>query len=224
MSFESVITELNSLLKQRDPKTFSSSWIYYHSPRIYRYIWSNVKTELGGIDWDRITLRLDKQFQRRWKQKRIKRGKPYRDAKEVKIVLKNYQSKLYVFLTPLDREDKLLQDAISISLVRIAQMGNLRAKEKLAPLLMLLIDQWIERSTHLYRWQGYRSEIDIQIDRCIRCYRFSGTFIGYLYRTLEYAARGLTPTYSLDVFIPNTEKRLIDKVVYDSETNQPRLY
>jgi len=224
MCTDDVISNLNLLLLQEKPKSFSSSWIYGHSRSIYTYIWRHGKNELGHIDWDRVVCRLDKPLQKLWTQRRPKQAKPYYNIKEVRTILKNYQSKLYVFLSPLDKEDRLLQNIISIALVRMAQKGNVRARQKLIPLLMFLVDQWIEHCPRLYKWQGYRSDIYTELDRCIRCYRFTGTFTGYLFKTMEYAGRGLAPTYSLDAPIGDTDRRLIDRVIYDDETNQIRMY
>ena len=41
--------------------------------------------------------------------------------------------------------------------------------------------------------KGYDDMIQERIEGCIRRYRYSGSFIGYLFKTLEYAGRGLRP-------------------------------
>jgi hypothetical protein len=89
---------------------------------------------------------------------------------------------------------------LCIALVRIAQKGNVIAKEEIIKLIRFTIYDWIERCPTLSSWEGYESLIQNRIEGCIRCYRYSGTFIGYLFKTLEYAGRGLGlgTTYSLD--------------------------
>lgn len=51
------------------------------------------------------------------------------------------------------------------------------------------------------------------------CDRISdaGSFLGYLYRTLEYSGRGLVPLkkFSLDNFSPITGKRLLETFIKD---------
>jgi hypothetical protein len=42
---------------------------------------------------------------------------------------------------------------------------------------------------------------------CIRLYRYTGTFLGYLYKTLEYSALGKPPLHSLN-----------DKMFYGKKT------
>jgi len=51
MDFDAMIQEINQLLS-KDPDTFSSSWILKRSPRRYRFIGKNVRTNLGAVDWD----------------------------------------------------------------------------------------------------------------------------------------------------------------------------
>jgi hypothetical protein len=67
-------------------------------------------------------------------------------------------------------------------------------------LLAFTIDEWIDRYWFLSRWRGYEAEIRVQVERCIRRYRYSGSFLRYLFRTLEYAGRGIRPmlAYPID--------------------------
>jgi hypothetical protein len=50
----------------------------------------------------------------------------------------------------------------------------------------------------MYRWKGYTDEIEDKIKNCIRLYRYTGSFLGYLFKTLEYSARGKPPLVSLN--------------------------
>lgn len=226
MDLNLAIQMLNTAIAKEQPAQISSVWIYQRLPKVYRYIWKNIKTELGDIDWDRVVSRLDRQFQRRWVRRRPKRVKPYRNMREVRTVLKKYQDKLYVFISPADESDKYLRDAISIALVRVAQKGNVRAQQELITLLKYIVDQWIEYCPRLWQWKGYTDDIEDKLKGCIRCYRFTGSFIGYMFKTFEYAGRGLRrmEAYSLDEYHPVTEKRRIDNVVQDSETHEIKMY
>ena len=162
-----------------------------------------------GIDWDRITRALDRKFQRQWITSQRKGTKPYRNKTEVKIILRKYEGKLYTFLTPADKDDKSIRDIISIALVRIAQKGNVIAKQEIINLGRFTIDEWIELCPKISRWKGYDYLIQKRIEGCIRCYRYSGSFIDYLFKTLEYAGRGLRPIteYSFDdSFIINLQR------------------
>ncbi len=201
MDFVSAVTTINKLLKTIQPPTFCSSWIRLHAPQVYRFIQNNIRTEIGCIDWDRITRALDRKLQRRWQaSRRGRRSEGIRDKKAVGIILEKYHDKLYTFLSPADTNDEQARDIISIALVRIAQRGNAAAKQEVIKLLRLTIDEWIEQSPKLSCWAGRDDVIQERIEGCIRRYRYSGTFIGYLFKTLEYAGRGLRPivAYSLD--------------------------
>lgn len=228
MDFDHAIRILNRVLTKKNPDTFNSSWILKHAPQCYRFIYKNIRTEFGHIDWDKVTCALKRKFQRRWGPgRKPKSPVPYEDSSEVRAILNNYEGKLHVFLTATDQNDRRLQDNISISLVRLAQYGNLSAKQEVIRLVRDTIDVWIERHYVLSRWQGYNEEIQRQLEACIRRYRYTGSFINYVFRTLLYAGRGLQPlyVYSLDDPIAfGAKRRRIENVFKDSETNEIRMY
>ena len=89
------------------------------------------------------------------------------------------------------------------------------AKEKIITLLDQLIDTWIEYDKSLFSWKGYNELIVERIEVCIRRFRYTGSFLGYLYRTLEYSGRGLTPLkkFSLDDCLLTSGKRRIDSFI-----------
>lgn len=192
MDFESVVKAINNLLMEKRPCKFSSSWIRKYAPGIYRYIRKNIRTETGDIDWDRITRALEPEFSRKWLALSRKKMKSYRNKAEVRTILEIYQDKLYTFLSQKDKDDRYMLDTISIALVRIAQKGNMAARREIIRLISFTIEGWIESHPRISCWMGYNDLILKRIDGCIRCYRYSGSFVGYLFRTLEYAGRGMT--------------------------------
>ncbi len=226
MDLDQAIQLINTELKNQNPNKFTSTWIYQHSPRAYRYIWANIRTELGDIDWDRVTSKIDREFQSRWVYKRAKRVKTYRNIQEVRRTLKPFQDQLYVFISPTTDDDRVIRNVISIALVRLAQKGNIRAQQELVKLLKYTVELWTEFCPVLWTWKGYTDDIEDKIKGCIRCYRFTGTFTGYLFKTLQYAGRGLRrlQVYSLDDTLLDSQKRIIDNVVQDAETNEIRVY
>jgi hypothetical protein len=200
MDFECVVKIINQLIMEKRPDTFNSSWIRRYAPRVYQFIQRNVRTEVGSIDWDRVTRALDRRYQRKWMPCYRNRKTYYREKAEVGIILEKNHAKLYAFIAPANKNDEYMRDIISIALVRVAQKGNILAKEEIIKLVRFTIDEWIESRPALSSWEGYESLIPHRIEACIRCYRYSGTFIGYLFKTLEYAGRGLrqTTAYSQD--------------------------
>jgi hypothetical protein len=201
MNFACVAQILNELLSKEHPEAFSSSWIFKRAPHCYHFILKNVRTDLGAVDWDRVTCALEWKFQRLWTPGRRNRSHvPYRNRREVTLVLKKHRAKLYVFLSPQNALDRRVRESISIALVRLAQHGNLSAKQKIIDLIGYTIDDWIDRSRCLSCWRGYEAETQTHIEGCIRRYRYSGSFLRYVFRTLAYAGRGLRPlqAYSLD--------------------------
>jgi hypothetical protein len=201
MDFASAIKIINELLRTIRPPTFCSSWIRQHAPHVYRFLQKNVRAEIGGIDWDRVTRALDRKSQRKWKASRRGRHPAcFRDKRAVDVILSTYRDKLYTFLSPADRHDEQVRDIVSIALVRIAQQGNAFARREIIKLVRHTIDEWIEQEPKISCWEGFDDLIQERLEVCIRRYRYSGSFIGYLFKTLEYAGRGLRPivAYSLD--------------------------
>jgi len=222
MDFDSAIKTINKLLRKKQPNTFNSSWIRGYAPHIYRFFQKNIRRESGGIDWDRITRALSRKFCRRWITSRRNGTKLYRSKAEVKIILRKYDGKLYTFLTPDDKDNNSIRDIISVALVRIAQKGNVTAKREIIKLVKFTIDEWIEHNPKISRWKGYEYLIQERIEGCVRCYRYSGSFMGYLFKTLEYAGRGLRPivVHSLDDSpYPGGRKR-IDKIAQNPVTEE----
>jgi hypothetical protein len=201
MDFAAAITTLNALLRSLKPASFNSSWIRTRAPRCYRFFQKNVRREYGGIDWDSVTAGLERKFQRLWKPSRARKPrKSYEDRSEIETILKKHPEKLYVFISPRDKNDERLADRIGISFVRLAQRGNLLARRQLCELVRFTVDRWIERHETIARWCGHEEELQSQLTACIRRYRYTGSFLTYVFRTLEYAGRGLMPArvYSLD--------------------------
>ncbi len=200
MDFESVVKTMNLLLTEKRPRTFDRSWVREHAPSAYRFIQKEIRVDRGGIDWDIVTRALNPRFQKQWTGSVRKIAKPYRNKAEVDLVLQQYGDKLYTFLAPVDRHDEYTRDIISIALVRIAQKGNISASQKIIELLSFTIDDWIDRCPALACWRGYEELIRTRLECCIRRYRYSGSFTRYVFKSLEYAARGLRPliAYSLE--------------------------
>jgi hypothetical protein len=194
MNFTSLVETLNKLLARTQPDVINSSWIWTHAPRCYHFIRQNLRREFGGIDWDRLTYALDLKYQRRWRPVRTRKNRlEYEDRAEVETIFKRYHPKIYVFVAPSGKDDRRTRDIIAISFVRLAQKGNLLARQELMGLIKFTIDNWIERYSFLSRWRGHEDEIQIQLEACIRRYRYTGSFVNYLFRTLEYAGRGIRP-------------------------------
>lgn len=228
MNFDQVIKTLNRLLSKKQPERFNSSWILRHASNCYRFIHKYVRTELGQIDWDRVTYAIEWKFQRRWVPGRLrKKSVPYRNAYEVKTILNKYRDKIYVFISPADINDRRIRDIISISLVRLAQGGNILAKQEIMKLATFTINDWIEKYYFLNRWQGYDEQIQEKLEGCIRRYRYTGSFMTYVFRTLEYAGRGIRPFYGFSLNEPvahGADKCKIDNVIQDPETGQARIF
>lgn len=217
MHFNKVIRNINRSLNKQKPEKFNPQWIKNRCRVSYEFIIKNIKTEFDEPNWDLIVSRLENRNQRLWMRK-IKRieAEVYKDREELNIVLNYYKNKLYTFLGQVDNDDRIICDWISIKLVRLSQKGNLLAKEKIISLLENLVDQWIEFDKSLFSWKGYNELKTEHIEACIRRFRYAGSFLGYLHRTLQYVGLGLAPIekFSLDDFSSLTGKRKIETFKY----------
>lgn len=209
-SFEQVLRKINFHIEKKRPQIINEKWIKTNSPASYKFIIEN------SIDWDTVTVNLDKSHQGKWnkcsKRKRYLDQEFYKDEKELNQILNAHKDKLYTFVSRINKEDKLACDRISILLVRLAQKGNILALIEIKNLYVFIIDKWLEESKHLKRWRGYEKELVELLERCVLRYRYSGTFIGYLYRTLQLSALALEPleAYSLDDKMFDGTKTRID--------------
>lgn len=215
MDLRKAVRNIDRSLIKKQPKSFHPNWIKYRCKVSYKYIVDNLEDEFSQTDWDLVIFQLQRYNQKLWlKKKKIKRKliAIYRDKEELDIILNKYKEKLYTFISRGSKEDEITCDWISIRLVRLAQKGNVLASDKIETLLRYLVDYWVEFDKSFSGWRGYNDLIDSHISACIRRFRYAGSFIGYLYRTLECSGRGLTPLekFSLDDYILDNKKRVVD--------------
>ena len=219
MTFSQAIKILNKTLFQKRPKEFSSTWIVTNTPEVYRYIQKNVRTENGDIDWDRVTIKIDREYQKKWLRYRRRQVKQYENQTEVDRILNKYKDKLYIFIGALDEKDRNLRNKIIIRLVRLSQKGNILAKNATVYWVKFIVDDWVDKYPQVWRWRTYSDSIEDKITGCIRCYRYTGSFLGYLFKTLEYSSKALKPLYSLDDPFLDGAKTRIDYVVQEEIDN-----
>lgn len=227
MNFDQAVRNINRSLVKKQPKFFDPIWIKCRCKVSYQFIVSNVKNELGDPDWDSLTSKLDRQFQKLWLKgvKNKNKVDEYENEAEVLLVLSPNRDKLYTFVSQVSQDDRIACDYISIRLVRLAQKGNALAAQKLKQLIIFLINQWIE-GYKLNRLRGYEDQIDQCITACIRRYRYSGSFIGYLNRTLEYSSRPLRAieAFSLDKASQITGKTTANRTSKDYLTGEVKIF
>jgi len=226
MDFDTAVKTINTLLEKERPKTFSSSWISTRSPAVYHFVRTNFRTENDHIDWDRFTQKLERKYLKRWVRYKRKVAKPYENQIEVDVILTKHKEKLYTFLALVEDDDREIRNRIIIALVRIAQKGNILAQQELVKWIRYIVDDWVEKYYQLFKWRGYGENIDDKIKACIRCYKYTGSFVGYLFKTLEYSARGMRPlqAWSLDDPVGEDGSTKVDFLTQDTETGEVKLF
>lgn len=94
-------------------------------------------------------------------------------------------------------------------------------------LLAFTIEDWAERYWYFSRWRHHSDQIHKHIETCMRRYRFTGSFIKYLFISLLYSARGLpaTKVFSLDrPLFEDESSTWADHVVYDPVSGENKMY
>ncbi len=210
MNSKKAIYKLNTILAKENPSVFSSSWIFKQSQPLYNFFSKKFRTENGDVDWDKVTIKLDKSFQRRWIRYKRKKINFYSNKEQVEKVLEKYRDKLYLFLTQSNKREQKICNNITISLVRLSQKGNLKAKDELVSWVSYIVNDWIDKYPQIHKWKGYPDEVSDQITGCIYRYRYTGSFLGYLFKTLEFSARGKPPIVSFDDKFGDSGKARID--------------
>jgi hypothetical protein len=216
MDLAKATKNINRSLTNKQPIFFNPIWIKYRCMVSYEFITKNIKTECGEPDWDLVVSKLERFNQKLWlKGRKRVVADSYADKIELDKILDKYNNKLYTFLSAKDRDDKIVCDWISIRLVRLSQKGNVLAKNKLKILLSHVIDGWIEYDRSMFVWKGYGELVVERIEVCIRRFRYAGSFLGYLYRTLQRSGLGLVSLekFSFDDISPVTKKRKIDSFI-----------
>ncbi len=217
LTLEFAIKKLHTLLETHNPETFSSSWIFEKSQPLYRYFRKEFRTENGDIDWDRVTPFLERKYQKRWTRYKQKRIKFYEKQDEVDRVIKQYQDRLYLFVIHPNKKDREICNRMLTSLVRLSQKGNVCATQELIKWVTYVVDEWIDRYPQINKWKGYTDEVTDKITGCTLRYRYTGSFLGYLFKTLEYSARGKPLVYSLDDKMGDTDKTRVDYIIIENE-------
>lgn len=165
-----------------------------YAPACHRFIRKYCRTEIGTIDWDKVTSALHPKLQRLWRPRTKRRYSPHRNRREIELILNKHRAKLYVFLAPMDAADVRIRDSIATSLVRTAQAGNVLAKNEISTLVRYTVEGWLDKNPVMSRWKHRERDVRRQIEGCIRQYRYSGSFLRYVFWTLHCAARGIPPS------------------------------
>ena len=115
-----------------------------------------------------------------------------------------------------DGNDKEICNRMTVALVRLAQRGNTCARDELVMWVTYVVNDWIDKYPQIYRWKGYPDEVTDKIVGCVLRYKYTGSFLGYLFKTLEYSARGKPPIVSFDDPFGESGKTRIDFYVEGS--------
>ena len=190
-SFPQAIALLKELLNTHRPLEFNARWIRMHDCGLLTQICRHVRTaDHSAIDWQRVIQELDPVWRAKWHPRRMDvmaSVEEYEDMSEVEAILSQYREQLYLFFGAENRGDRVRRDTICHALVRLAQKGNVDAKDTLITYATFTMNDWIDRIPYLAPFHTVPNVSTERLEKCIRGYQFwdNGTpFFGYLYASL----------------------------------------
>jgi hypothetical protein len=203
-----IVEKIEKLVLKHKPYSIDEKWIRKHSRKSHKYILEN------NLSWDSITRLLDRSIQRKWNRKAKKKKVPesFNDY-EVENFLSTHSKHLYVFVVFTNEQEFELCDYLSIQLVRMAQSGNICASETLLHLYEDIFLRWKENDKLIIRYRSYEEKIHEHFFGCVRRYRYSGSFIGYLKRTLQLQALTLPKIQTISL---NTRSKLTGRELHET--------
>lgn len=151
MDFDTAIKSLNQALQEKRPSNFNPSWVLQNTPKVYRYINKNIRTENNDLDWDKVTSSLDRCLCKCWVRYRQKSIKAYEKQSEVDLILSKYKDRLYTFIAYADENDRKMQSRMLISLVRLSQKGNVCAEQEVVKWITYITNDWIDKYPQMHR-------------------------------------------------------------------------
>ncbi|MEK9195597.1 MAG: hypothetical protein AAB975_04415, partial [Patescibacteria group bacterium] len=79
-NLSTAIQELTALLETEKPHIFNGEWIRHRNPRLCEHLAINYRNLENLPDWPRIIALLDAHWQKRWKYRKLARGKTLKQA------------------------------------------------------------------------------------------------------------------------------------------------
>jgi hypothetical protein len=177
-----------------------------------------------NIDWHTVIKELDPAWQDRWHPRRVDMMtgvEEYEDITEVDAILNKYREQLYLFFSTQGKKDRDMRDTICHELIRVAQKGNVDAKDTIITYATFTMDDWIDRIPRLACFRTLPEVSNNRLKKCIRGYQFwknGPAFFGYLYASLIAEAKSIYINSLDQLSYPHEshdKKTLYDKVISD---------
>lgn len=201
ISFETAVKDLNDILLENNPSSFSGADIARFDSLLYSYFRRNAKKDGGGIDWKRVLSGVDLKFQERFRYpKKFEDEYPterYEDKKEVDDLLEGKKDRLLTFFGATSKEDKKKRNEICLEMINLAKEGNALAEEKLMSYLEILEADWLEKEESFDVYKVNADLLRERTKRCIYLYQEKGAagFVWYLYTSLRKHTRQFSGQY-----------------------------
>ena len=188
-NFQTAIEELNQMLRRDQPKIVKSGYIRKNLG-LYLFFIRYFNKQDKSFDLMEIQQFIDEPFKSRLRAvKTIDKYLPnefYEDNSEMDMMLEPYAGKLYVLEIASGGKDKEIRNSICEALAKLAQKGNVNAKNKLADVAYHQVQEWT-MEPQLEQFQYRIDDVMNIVERCIYYYdpKISKSFLNYLLSTLE---------------------------------------
>lgn len=202
---QNVVHDLDILLTEINPESFSPEWIKSSSFQIYERIKRYFKNRYNEIDWEKLVKRMNPSWQKKWDSNAasLQKIESYHDQQEVDEITSKYSNDMYsIYMTGKAEMQKA--EEIWSSLIALAQKGNIEAHETVSKMADKVISDYIATKD-----DPDSNAISVEIDeyeklkiieRCINRYDATkeGFFRNYLLKSIGFIVKKKGFKYSLD--------------------------
>ncbi len=194
-TLESISSEVQALLEKEKPKEWSPTFLAKKARHVFRFAERNLTNAKGGIEWDRLISLLPPEYQASWKRKifleDITVAEGYSNQEEVDQLLEKHKDSLYLFYESTGKHEEDAVNQICMDFIDLIRKGNQEAKETFTQFLQPAITKWLDSEALPASLAQNPEKMNERVDRCLYLWKKNKTFLGYVFRTLDFTARGL---------------------------------
>ena len=224
--FSRAMKYLKKIIKDKNPEAITSGFIGREDPNLLLYFRNNLKGGNDEINWGVVSENLGYDLRKKCHfPKRIENYTPkneYFNESEVNEIINSFRNKLYSIFETINKDDYEYRNKIYLAFIKLAQKGNVLAKEKLSDYLEILVTQWVENDEKLKTFIGHSDRLRERIEKCIYFYNTEeseATFLTYLHTSLSLEAKGIPrPKYIiLNEQYKNSKETIESRMKFEDE-------
>ncbi len=194
-TIESITEDLLNLLEKEKPKRWSPTYIAKTDRHIFRFVERHLVDKKGSLQWDKLVSRLPPEYQKTWTRKQylddLDLAEEYSDKEEVAEVMQKNRASLYLFYEATGKDEEGALNEVCSDFVYLIRKGNKEATAMFMLYLQPTISKWLESKALSVSLAQDPEEVKRCTERCFYLWKKDRSFLGYLFRSLQLAARGM---------------------------------